>query len=51
MHTTICNFIDMNTKFSRKSKIAGRSGSVVSPRKSPVLSRKELQRLILDMVG
>ena len=51
MHTTSYKFSDFNTPIPHQTRLAGRTGAVLSTRKSPVLSRQELQRLILDMVG
>lgn len=43
-------FSDFHLSFKSKPTIAGHAGTVENRRKSPVLSRQELQRLILDMV-
>jgi hypothetical protein len=43
-------FSDYHLHISQKPAIAAQPGTVVTRRKSPVLSQQELQRLILDMV-
>ena len=50
MHTTSYNFTDFNSRITHKPIIAGLSGVIIPPRRPAVLSRRELQRLILDMV-
>ncbi len=51
MHTTTIQFSDFTNRIPHKPNRAGQSGPAISSRKSPVLSRRELQHLILDMVG
>jgi hypothetical protein len=43
-------FSDFHLSFTHKPPIAAFAGAVATRRNSPVLSRQELQRLILDMV-
>ena len=43
-------FSDCNLSFQHKPIMTTTIGPVETRRKSPVLSRQELQRLILDMV-
>ena len=38
-------------QFSHKPSLAAASGGTFQPRKSPVLSRQELQRVILEILG
>ena len=51
MHTTTIRFSDFTNRIPDKPNRAGQTGAAISSRKSAVLTRKELQRLILDMVG
>lgn len=51
MLNTISKFGDMIHRNARKPIHAATCGAAVSSRNSPVLSRQELQRVILEMVG
>lgn len=51
MYITSYKFSASNTRIPHQTRFAGQTGVAISPRKSSVLSREELQRLILDMLG
>jgi hypothetical protein len=48
--STYSVFSDYHLSVAHKPSVAAQAGPVVTHRPSPVLSRQELQRLILDMV-
>ncbi len=50
MYTTTSVSSNYHLHITQKPGVAAQSGPIVSRRQSPVLSRQELQRLILDMV-
>lgn len=51
MHTISSNTSDLNNRIPHMLGLASQSGPTSAIRKSSVLSREELQRLIQDMVG
>ena len=50
MHTTSYNITDIDNRLLLHPSLAIQSGPAIALRKSSVLSRQELQRLILEMV-
>ena len=51
MHRKSRNYKNITTNIAHRPAFAGQSGAVASSHESWVLSRKDLQRLVLDMVG
>ena len=51
MHSTTCNISNSSKLFSHNPGLAPQSAGKGSSRKSAVLSRRELQRVIFDILG